>query len=69
MTTTYFIHNKKGNIMGAVDTEAEAKAIITKNEKRGWTYKAITRKTEGFANWELAGYNADPPQSCGAVLK
>lgn len=59
--TRYYIYNKNGKNMRAVDSEAEAKAIVEKNAKRGWTYNAHTWTQEADTPWwAMAGYNADP---------
>ena len=59
--TRYYIYNKHGKNMRATDSEAEAKAIVEKNVKRGWTYNAHTQTQETNAPWwAMAGYNADP---------
>lgn len=59
--TRYYVYNKHGKNMAAVNTEAEAQAIAKKNEKRGWTYESHSWKQESqVPEWALAGYNADP---------
>ena len=59
-STIYCITNKKGDVMDWVKTEKEAKTIIAKKAKWGWTYKAITKTTEPAKAWELAGELSDP---------
>ena len=56
----YVICNKKGSFMNCVKTEEEAKAIVEKNAKRGWTYQPRTMNAEPAPWWAMAGYNADP---------
>jgi hypothetical protein len=59
-TTDYIIKNRKGSVMACVNTEAEAKAIVEKNAKRGWNYVARTFENTAAPWWAMAGYNADP---------
>lgn len=59
--TRYYIYNKNNKNVAVANTEAEAQAIVTKNAKRGWTYKPHSWKQEAETPWwALAGYNADP---------
>lgn len=59
--TRYYIYNKHGKNMRATDSEAEAKAIVEKNAKWGWTYNAHTWTQEARVPWwAMAGYNVDP---------
>jgi hypothetical protein len=62
--TRYYVYNKYGKNMAAVDTEVEAQAIVKKNEKRGWTYEAHSWKQENQVPvWALAGCNTDPSKT------
>ena len=59
----YAVVNKKNNLMGRFDTEAEAKAEVEKAAKRGWV--RFIEKVEWEVNenpevWELDGAMADP---------
>ena len=59
----YAVVNKKNNLMGRFDTEAEAKAAVEKAAKRGWARfieKVEYKISENPENWEYEGAMVDP---------
>ena len=59
----YAVVNKKNNLMGRFDTEAEAKAEVEKAAKRGWVRfieKIEWEIKDSYENWEYEGAMVDP---------
>ena len=59
----YAVVNKKNNLMGRFDTEAEAKAAVEKAAKRGWARfieKIEWEIKDSYENWKYEGAMVDP---------
>ena len=53
--TTYFVQNKKDQIMGIFNTRAEAEKRMEEGKRWGWTMTSWEREVRPAEEWELEG--------------